>query len=208
MTPQEWADDWMARNPNWDRDVSRQQRSLIDDHLSKTLKRGCVGLTCVELGLKGLGIEWPDMKNCYKTLELAQARMTEMIAKHECKGTNCNHDPAKPRIYSIHFRNDRGKRRQFPDARANPTTGKIDLTNWDPIPRPNLTPKEDWVNFDYGYLNSDGMMVHANHGHKPEDPNTGPMKVYFSTVDEWKVSNTDFNDEVWCVACEQNKAIR
>ncbi len=207
---EDWMAEWVLRNPNWDKGLSPRKKELVNQYLTSTVRRGCVGLTCVELGIKeGKGDKtWPDMRNCYATLSEAKDRKNVMEEQNICKGKNCNHEKARPRIYSIHFWNNRGKNRTKPYASKNSSTGKIDLSNWDRVRRPQLPGDPNWVNFDYGYLNDDGMMVHADHEHLPDLPGVGPMTVLTSSVEDWMVNNTDFNYEVWCVACETNEAIK
>jgi hypothetical protein len=72
------------------------------------------------------------------------------------------------------------------------TNGKVDMSKWDM----NARPGGKWVNFDYGWY-EDGGWYHANHS----EPG---MEIFFSNMKEWQKSYADFNQEVFCVACQSS----
>jgi RHS repeat-associated protein len=184
-----WSNKWAKRNPNSTNGMDRSQRESFRKNLYETLRRGCIGLTCVELG----EMSNPNLQHCFKAKEQAEKKQEEMAKSKECCGENLNGDPSKPRIFSVHFWNDKGEDGKNPDVNFD-KSGKADMTNWDY----EAQPCEGNVNFDYGYLESSGTMIHANHADKPNDP----MIIYRSSLEKWGESNRDFNSEVWCVACE------
>jgi RHS repeat-associated protein len=181
--------EWKKNNPNRDKNGDSQRK--------KTLNRGCVGITCLNLGTPGM----PDTSNCYRMRAQAEARQAEMKKNCECSGTSPNKTPSEPRIYSIHLWNDTGKDGKNPDVTFD-SAGKADMWNWDYDPQPS--PDDRWVNFDYGWLNNSGTIQHANHLHDPWGK-YGSMKVYESTEAEWQRSYKDFNTEVWCTACNKDR---
>jgi len=196
ISRQKWAADWIKRNPNITKGMTPEQKKQYQERLRKTRDRGCIGLTCTELG----EYSNPDLGNCYKTKTQAEKRQQEMVENKECcsKYKNQNGDASKPRIFSVHFWNDKGSDGKNPDAKFDPSTGKADMSNWDYDPQPG----GKFVNFDFGYMAGDGKMVHANHLHDPSG--MGDMEVYQSSVAEWQKSYRDFNSEAWCVSCEKD----
>ena len=120
-----------------------------------------------------------------------------------------------PQIFSVHFYNDTGLDRKNPDLSIDPQTGKANLSNWDRSPRPPGA----WhpyhrggVNFDYGFLTTRNTILHADMYHNPDNGHgkgkyfpSSPIRTatYFeSSLDEWKMSYSDFNTEVWGVQCD------
>ncbi|UDQ99496.1 RHS repeat-associated core domain-containing protein [Lentisphaerota bacterium WC36G] len=159
----------------------------------KQINRGCVGVVCANTGV----IENHD--NCYKTKQQATDAQGEM--KNKCKDKVC------PKMFSVHFWNDKGKDGINPDVTFDPKTGKADFSNWD-----KEGMDEDSIKFDYGYVNPDGSITHADQYHNPDidDDGTGdyhpdyPIRsgtIYESTEEEWKESYADFNSEAWCIQC-------
>ncbi|MDX2109175.1 MAG: LamG-like jellyroll fold domain-containing protein [Verrucomicrobiota bacterium] len=186
---------WSKNNPNRDKGGFWKKK---DRKRKKTLDRGCIGITCLNLGIPGN----PSMANCYKRRAEAEARLLEMKNNCECSGNSANKKPAEPHLFSIHLWSDIGSNGVDPDISFD-GTGKADLSNWDFSSRP----AGDWkpggragVNFDFGWVNESGTIQHANHMHYPDKPGN-PMKVYESNETEWKTGNADFNAEVWCVDC-------
>jgi RHS repeat-associated protein len=194
-----WDDyfrDFLKNHPN----LTKAQRDWVE----KQLARGCVGVTCVNLG----GRE--SHKDCYKTKAQAEAARQQMNAANgKC---NCL-------IFSVHFWNDTGIDPKKPDVKCDPVTGKCDLDNWDRGGRP----PGPWnpgggggVNFDYGFPAPDGSIYHADQYHNPDRNGDGkgdyypdlPIRnatIYVSTLKEWQASYADFNFEVWCIQCQSDK---
>ena len=76
--------------------------------------------------------------------------------------------------------------------------GNADMSNWDTFAQLGHT------NFDFGFYydsNGEGRFRHANHSHEPGNP----MKVYDSSIEKWKESYPDFNEEVFCVICNNSE---
>ncbi|UDQ96754.1 RHS repeat-associated core domain-containing protein [Lentisphaerota bacterium WC36G] len=167
------------------------------------LSRGCVGVVAANVGYG------EKMNNCYKTKEQAENAKKSMKCTAGC-----------PKMFSVHFWNDIGDDDENPDVTFDPKTGKADFSNWDKKGRPaggwkvdeNGRPRGNGVNFDYGYVNPDGSITHADQYHNPDidDDGTGdyhpdyPIRsgtIYESTEEEWKESYADFNSEAWCIQC-------
>lgn len=190
---QAWEEYW--------KEFSRMlRRKGYDDQQVKwaerQLSRGCVGVVASLIGSK------ESLTDCYKSRKLALARKQEMVKNKACS-QGC------PRIFSIHFWNDKGIDRNRPDVSFN-SNGKADLQNWDKAPRIG---KDDYVNFDFGfYYEKKGIVVHADQYHNPDRDGDGlgdyypdlrirSAKIIYSNLSEWSRSYADFNQEVWCVQC-------
>ena len=198
MNIEKYSREWTSRNKNCCDGLSKEEIEFFRESLKETRNRGCVGLTCLELGVVGM----PDESNCYKEKKDADDRAREMVTKNECKDcTNLNGAPGKPRIFSIHLWNDTGKDGTNPDVSID-EKGKANLSNWDKEGKPDG--KGGYLmNFDYGYLHPNGSMVHANHKHDPATNHY--MIVYWSHIEDWKRAPSNLPYEVWCVACEKNE---
>jgi RHS repeat-associated protein len=188
-------------------DSYHKKYPAMNDHqirwAQKMLRRGCVGITCINLG------DDPEAKNCFTSLELAKEKQESMK-----KGKCC------PQIYSIHYYNNTGKNKRYPDSKLKNDGKEVDMSNWDKESRPGKNKEGNgWVNFDYGFLNPDGTITHADMYHNPDVDGDGkgdnyrklPIRegtIYISSIEEWKKSYDDFNSEVWCVQCIGGKAGR
>ena len=124
-----------------------------------------------------------------------------MRNKCECKGKNANGGKSQPKLFSIHFYDD-GKNGGDSDVTYD-SEGKADLSKWDESTRPPKG-KEVLFNFDYGWVEDSGAITHANHLHDPNGK-WGPMIIFQSQPLDWANRPQDFNDEVWCVACDDVK---
>ena len=194
-----WEDyfrDFLKNHPN----LTKAQKDWVE----KMLARGCVGVTCVNLGAR------ESHKDCYKTKAQADAALAQMNAANgKC---NCQ-------MFSVHFWNDTGVDPKKPDVTCDPVTGKCDLSNWDKGGRPAGPWKPGGgggVNFDYGFVGPDGSITHADQYHNPDRNGDGkgdyypglPIRnatIFVSTLKEWQQSYSDFNFEVWCVQCRSDK---
>lgn len=203
-TETKWDDyfkDFLKKHPG----LTDAQKKWVENQLA----RGCVGVTTANLGAA------ENFDNCYKTKEQAQAR--QKIMQKQCCAKDKN---SKAQIFSIHLWNDKGKDPSKKDVSCNPKTGKCDLSNWDKRGRP----AGDWkpeggggYNFDFGFLEPNGTLSHANHYHNPAGANglgkyypgeaVTEATIYNSTRVEWGkgapgyYQYQDFNFEVWCVQC-------
>jgi RHS repeat-associated protein len=200
-TTQNWDDywnEWKKNHPG----LTPEQYTWAE----KELARGCVGISAINLGsLDAKGM--PDTSNCYKKKEDAD--------KEKKKKCDCPRG-RKPAIFSIHLWNDTGINSKKPDVSFDAKTGKANLENWDWQPRPRSTGAPlgaNWVNFDFGWLEADGSITHADRFHNPDKnkDNIGDYypkykirdaTIYHSDLSDWQRSNADFNTEVWCVACD------
>jgi len=208
--PNDWLRAFHKNNPNLFKGLSKEETEELKKVLIATRDLGCVGLTCLILGQP-----WPDLSNCYMLKEQAEDRKKQMETDKTCSTcTNMNGETSRPRLFSIHFRNDKGRDKTNSDVQYD-HTGKAYMENWDYEARP-----KGGFNFDFGYLGDDGRtMVHANHMKYSKEEieekrkeaiaenrvfTPDAMWVKVSTIEEWQRSYSDFNDEVWCVACEKN----
>ncbi len=94
---------------------------------------------------------------------------------------------------------------------ADPATGKVDLSNWD-----HTSKGLGQINFDFGFVLSNGKILHANHYHNPDRNGDGVgdyypsaeismAKIKINSLFSWKLVgklSPAYNTEVWCVACD------
>jgi len=170
----------------------------LDDQMKDTLSRGCVGVTCLNLGVsRKEGFVWPDTSNCFHTFPQAKARQKTMSDTGDCcKTKNMYGTAGGPRIYSIHF----WYNKDFTPATTTPDrdTGQVSMKNWDhdyPGGKPGPHPAG---HFDYGwYDSSEDKWIHAT-------GSNGDWSVLISDYDDWNAGYGPgkYDGQVFCVACE------
>jgi hypothetical protein len=179
---QEYYNQWVLNHPG----LSDAQYAWVADQL----RTGCVGVTIVSLGWNTKN-GMPDMSNCYKKRGLAKDAMN--------KDCGCG---SKPQMFSIHlWNNDTGQDGVNPSMRVN-SSGKVDLSNWDSMVG---RPPSGGTNFDFGFVLPDGELIHANGSNRPPK---SVMQVSTENLWTWKIvgwTDSDYNSEVWCVACDGGK---
>lgn len=204
---------WYEQHPG----LSDEQKALVKE----VLKTGCVGITVINLygnvqkfpdkRQKKTGFaQLPNLRNCFKEKALAEERQKVMQKDCDCPGQST------PQLFSIHFWAN-GK---FPKEIPN-RDGLLDMSAWGgnvegkPCGGENCAcgcddPKGHIV-FDFGFVDGEGRIWHANTNY---DPNMegGGMKIYCSTLEQWRKVLCDFTDtangpmnEVWCVACNDGQ---
>jgi hypothetical protein len=169
--------------------------------MTKTIKRGCIGITANNLGAVN-----PPLDEIYSTFAKAKS-----IA--DSRNAGMERYPTKPWVvFAIHFwsnqdPDDTARESPDPTAFLPDASGKIDMTGYDYNARPG------YINFDYGFWDEvSGSIWHANHMEMgPSDP----MKVLQSTMakfavhfeetpGEWRFGYDDFDREGWGVAQAEN----
>jgi hypothetical protein len=142
----------------------------------KTLARGCIGITAVNLGLGNIN---PPLKNSFDSFAHAKHeadRLDRDLKKHKKNGQ------LKAYIYSQRFYS-KGKA-----YKPDPKTGRVDMSGY------KYEAKPGYVNFDYGwYDDQSNTWWHANHS----EPG---MKVYQSTLANYSRPLQDFDRQVFCVS--------
>jgi len=143
-----------------------------------TLARGCIGITCVNLGSNGLPN--PPLDNMYSTFR--KAKKEARILKQDIKENPSKYPVnAQVEIFSKRFYTNNNNA-FLPDKE-----GKVDMTGY------NYQAKSGFVNFDYGYYDKKtGMWWHANHS----EPG---MKVYRSKLRHFSRPLLDFNRQAFGV---------
>ncbi|MCR9155581.1 MAG: hypothetical protein NXI09_15860 [Bacteroidetes bacterium] len=127
---------------------------------SKTLERGCIGVTCVELGISSGN---PPLDDSFSSFSLAK-EFAENLEKSIAANPGNYPKNARPLIFSKRFYSA-DKNGFLPDV-----DGRVDMSSYD------YSAKPGYVNFDYGwYRESIGTWFHANHS----EPG---MVVYASTL--------------------------
>jgi RHS repeat-associated protein len=162
--------------------------------------RGCVGLVCINTGKMRNFPEEKKTAECYKTLVEAQ----RVARNKKCDG-HCvsgsdekgQYLKAKAAICTIHLWNDQ----RNPSVTFDPITGRADTSKWNH----KAPAKSADYPFDYGFLNPDGNVEHANHAHGPKfNRPKWPMTIDETSPDEWTKKN-GYDLELWCVVCSDEE---
>ena len=196
-----WEEYWKQYQEKYP-DMTDQQKRWAEQMLAL----GCKGVTCLNIG------DRPSYNNCFKTKEAAIEKQAQLNENRDCCA----------KVFSVHFWND-GKDGDNPEVTFS-RKGKANMRKWDESGRPGKNKNgDDWISFDFGFLNPDGTLTHADQYYNPDRdgdndgdyfpkrkyPNTPIRKeawIYISTEEEWRKSYEDFNDEVWCTQCISNKS--
>lgn len=168
---------WKKENPGYSDEQYKRMRETLD--------RGCIGVTCLNVGEEGN----PDLSDCYDTYDAAKESQKE-------KDKSCACGTGKPVVFSMRFWSNPGHDTDDPKAFTPGPDHKVDMTPYVSGPRPWRRP--GMVNFDYGWPScpEKGLWTHANHAHNKPDA----MYVY---TDIWD-PNSDFDRQVYCVTCTKN----
>jgi RHS repeat-associated protein len=153
----------------------------------KTLMRGCIGITAVELGITGN----PPMDNAFSTFEKAkeEADNLELDIKNNPGKYQAN---ARVVIYSMKFWSD-DSNAFLPDS-----DGKVDMSSYGykartPDPESRFSPS-GYMNFDFGlYHAKTNTWFNANHGGKG-------MYVYENTLRQFSRRSAFANRQVFIFA--------
>jgi RHS repeat-associated protein len=153
----------------------------------KTLQRGCIGITSLELGDNLLN-ENPPLTNSYSSFEQVKEEATKL---EEDIKNNPDKYPANTRVimYSIRFWSE-DKNRFLSDE-----NGSVDMTGWTGKARPPTINNPDnpfyYTNIDCGLYNKNSdTWFHANH----QSPG---MLIYESTLQGYSRRTSDFNRQVF-----------
>jgi hypothetical protein len=151
----------------WKDDLNAAQRKTGRSEFD----RGCVGVTN---SLACWGSEDFSKSDCYRT----EAEALAAAKKKTCgKGET-------PRIFALRYWDSKKSQRKVgPDGKYPVDTSEV------------YKAKPGYVNFDFGYRQSDGSYVHANHS----EPG---MKVKISpTSKQFDNGYVGFNTVLYCVRC-------
>jgi hypothetical protein len=145
-------------------------------HEEKLLSYGCVGITAVNIGHSDL--RTPDLSESFATLSQALKRKQELEKQTGKKAI----------LFSMRFW--KGGQPYSPD----PNTGKINMSGYNYIPKPNPNTRGTYTNFDYGYYDpATDSWWHANNA----EPG---MEVYRSTKTYYSRPLADFDGQVYSIA--------
>ena len=169
----------------------KQHGHSMNPDEKRTLGRGCVGITAVNME----DLKNPDLSNCYDSF-------TEVwtAAKTANEFLEANFPDKKAFIFSKRFWS--GDK----EYKADPKTGKVDLSGHHNVPRP-ATSDYSPVNFDYGlYDEKTGNWWHANHCDFPLSGSlrcqkafgSERMEVYESNLQSYSKPLFDFDRQVFC----------
>lgn len=169
----------------------KQHGHVMTPEEKKTLGRGCVGITAVNME----DLKNPDLSNCYDTFAEVWAKASAVNAFLEEKFPD-----KKAFIFSKRFWS--GDKKYKPD----PKTGRVDLSEHHNKPRPPVGSYSP-INFDYGlYDERTGNWWHANHCDFPlsgsvscgEAFGSERMEVYESNLQSYSHPLIDFDRQVFC----------
>ncbi len=183
-----------------------QQNGIADSTgMSDTLSTGCIGISCLNLGLprdpgavggKALNQQYPNQLNCYDSIEGALKRQKEMAEQCLCKdGKNMYGTTSRPMIFSIHYW---VLGRTFV---ADPKTGYFTKFPFNPNTEETVMKFQGKTggSFDYGwYDTASKTWQHADTGNQAGD--LTKIQITSSTLKEWQQHTYD--KEAFCVACE------
>jgi RHS repeat-associated protein len=163
----------------WEQDHGIKMTNQQKRHL----KRGCIGITTIELSSNGRPVN-PPLTNAVSTFSKAQ-----VMAKNLEDDIKNNPQKYPPGTRSVVF----SKRFWSSDASKflPDSNGKVNMTGYDYSANPGF------VNFDYGLYDSrSNTWWHANHC---AQCGMGKMSVYQSDLDYFSRPLLDFNRQVFIV---------
>jgi hypothetical protein len=173
------------------------------------LALGCIGITEINLGQYDPHTGVPSTSNCWKGKAQADAEQQRMKGGCSC-GAKGN-----PKLFSIHLWNSsNGLDGKTPSVSFD-NSGKANMGNWDSRTGGRTLFGITMVNFDFGWVEDDGSITHADMYHNPDRkffPDLDPrvMTVFNDNLNDWQEVGrgglfSPYNTEVWCVACDGGK---
>jgi len=175
----------------------KEQGRKMTDREKKTLARGCIGITA--LNLSGGGN--PPLDNAYSSFSAAHASMVKMneglAALRSNPETAAQAQGKSAVVFAKLFWSNQDpnpEKRKKPDNKAfkPDKDGKVDMTGYHYRAQPGF------VNFDYGFWDEASQCFwHANHS----EPG---MHVYQSTLDKFSAGYIDFDRIIFCAAIAEN----
>jgi len=171
----------------------KQHGHAMSPDEKRTLGRGCVGISAINME----DLKNPSLSNCYDSFAEVWA-----AAKTANAFLEANFPDKKAFIFSKRFWS--GDK----EYKADPKTGKVDLSGHHNEPRPS-TSDYDPVNFDYGlYDETTGNWWHANHCDFPLSGSLRckrafgfeRMEAYESNLQSYSKPLFDFDRQVFCWA--------
>lgn len=173
-----------------------QGRKMTDSEI-KTIERGCIGITAMNLNGGGN----PPLDNSYATFEAAQEAQKKMSAyldkMRAMPGVGKNYQNKHAVLFAKMFwsnQSPNAEDRKKPDNSAYKPDrdGKVDMSDYKYRSQPG------YINFDYAFWDETSKSFwHANHS-------MPGMKVYQSTKDKFAAGYLDFDRVIYCVAIAQN----
>jgi RHS repeat-associated protein len=193
----------LAENPS----LEVWQKYRVLDKLSS----GCIGVTSVNLGIR----QWPfdstypettcfdATKNPALALANAQKAKEEWAKDCRCKDAG----PGGPAIFGFRFwsspKNATSSRRAYRPKTDGGVIGMQGLYSQMKDPR-GLIGRPGYINFDFGWRQSDGRWIHANQA----ETRDVSMLVWTDQWDWEKDRYEGFDRFVICVACKRNELIK
>ncbi|MBP1590132.1 MAG: hypothetical protein ILO10_08065 [Kiritimatiellae bacterium] len=172
---------WLKKNPLTDK--------RIDQAMRKQLKRSCIGITCMNLGIYEGD---PEITNCYSTIKKAEEIQEEWNKNCLCQGKASNGEPATAKIFGM-------KLWSIVKPNVDEKSGLVDLSEWK-ITNDLRYEHKYYFNryqppFDFGFFDEESGFVISGGG-------AGSHWVYYNDFDQWsKYMPINYNMLVYCVSC-------
>ena len=181
---------------------AEQGRKMTPEE-KKTLARGCIGITALDL--EGGGN--PPLNECYGSFDQAKAAVDKKNKDIDYWNAWASAIPILASLFHQKHRavlfaklfwsnqNPDKDKRKVKDKNAfkpDPKTGKVNMTGYKYRERPGF------INFDYGFWDEASQSFwHANHSQPG-------MEVYQSTKEKFAKGYADFDRVIYCVAIAKN----
>lgn len=172
---------WLKKNPN----VSKK----VANAMKEQLKRSCIGITCMNLGIYEGD---PEITNCYSTIKKAEEIQEEWNKNCLCQGKASNGEPATAKIFGM-------KLWSIVKPNVDEKSGLVDLSEWK-ITNDLRYEHKYYFNrylppFDFGFFDEESGFVISGGG-------AGSHWVYYNDFDKWsKYMPINYNMLVYCVSC-------
>jgi len=187
----------------------KEQGRKITPAEQKTLNRGCIGITA--MNLTGGGNPLSAAEKCYAKFDMAEQAMNEKNKLVDSGSLGSMFGKGRYVLYAKLFwsnQSDSYEDRFKPDEDAflpDPETGEVDMSDYKYKAQSRMKTGEDgedirssYINFDYGFWDENSQCFwHANHCQPG-------MKVYQSTKDKFAAGYIDFDRIIYCIAFAQN----
>ena len=205
IPPATYLDDWVKQF----KDLSKTAKG----EMFRRLKTGCVGVTCLNLGIRYPGSK-PDLSRCFlasapstpqEAFELAKALQEKMIKDKTCCGVSSSGWPSnpprslRPRIFSVRFYSDKKSYTPKNHKGELDPSRLVDMSNWNS----SKGKTKVLMPYDYGLWDGGDKWYHATNGVPTQQQDFGDMKIKVSTLAQFSEPLADFDAQVICVACEQ-----
>ena len=187
----------------------KEQGRKITPAEQKTLNRGCIGITA--MNISGGGNPLSAAEKSYAKFDQAEQAMNEKNKLVDSGSLGSMFGKGRYVLFAKLFwsnQSDDYDERFKPDDSAflpDPETGEVDMSDYEYKAQSRMKTGDDgedikssYINFDYGFWDENSQCFwHANHCQPG-------MKVYQSTKDKFAAGYIDFDRIIYCIAFAQN----